>query len=161
MGNDGTGKTTFQKEIIQYLCGLEEIQRLHVNKVFPITHPDAPEDFKSLFAMNRSFQEKKDTYGSLEIFFTDHFKDADICFLSSHLVTADIQGMIDALHFRMYNVGAIFLGNVPEEENGPRSMLNWDERFWLDNPITEAWQVQIRRLAIKFGDMVLHRAEFQ
>lgn len=161
IGNGSTGKTTFQKEIIRYLCGGDEIQKLQVNKVFPITHLNAPSDFKKLSAMNRSFQEKRGVYESLELFFKNHFSNADICFLSSHLNREEIQGMINELHFRSYNVGAIFLSNVSQVATGEMSVLNWDERFYLMNPEVENWQEQITGIARRFGDMVLLRAIHQ
>ena len=38
IGNDNTGKTTFQKSIVQIMCN-QEYDRLHCNKKFPITPP--------------------------------------------------------------------------------------------------------------------------
>jgi hypothetical protein len=40
--------------------------------------------------MNRSFQEKISDYTTVKNFFANHFKDADIAILSSHLVIVDI-----------------------------------------------------------------------
>lgn len=67
IGNDQTGKTTFQKALIKELCGYE-ISRLDVNLIHNINHPDSPRKLKTLSTMNRSYQEKIDLYGSVEEF---------------------------------------------------------------------------------------------
>ena len=61
IGDDLTGKTTFQKDLIFHLCGIEKI-RLDTNLINIINHPESPRKLKTLFTMNRSIQEKMGEY---------------------------------------------------------------------------------------------------
>lgn len=163
IGNDQTGKTTFQKALIKELCGYE-ISRLDVNLIHNINHPDSPRKLKTLSTMNRSYQEKIDLYGSVEEFFEKHFKDADVCILSSHITghADEIKAMIKQLHLRRYNVGAIYWSNAPTDEKIDN--FRWDERFEFNNPISEDKDEiikKIRELAYKFSRLIVTRSYHQ
>ena len=123
IGNNGTGKTTFQKEIIQYLCGVEEIQRLQINKVFPIRHPDAPEDFKSLFAMNRSFQEKKKGMVILDTgIIIDHLRLAKNS-QNSILIRIVKQKPKETLALSIISVQELYEGQSTQDEDKEQALL--------------------------------------
>jgi len=176
VGDDLTGKTIFQKYVIKHLCGFEEwrtvdenhkLKRLDVNKVFPIVHPDAPRKLETAFFMNRSFQEKQDEYQTVENFFdNEHFKDADVCFLSSHLDANVIGELIEQCHKRIYNVCGVFWSNCygdSTQANQSIALLNWNEKFWLFNekiePFDETkFNFQLEKLAINFVQMFVSRA---
>src|SRR6266478_589014 len=72
IGQNDTGKTTFQRHIAFHLCGVR-YSRLPSNVVNTITHPRCPKGLKTLFTSNRSFQEKKSIYKSVENYFTHFF----------------------------------------------------------------------------------------
>lgn len=166
IGDDQTGKTIFQKRLIYYLCGLE-YERLDRNFVFNVTHPRAPKKLRTLFTINRSYQETVEDYGNVEGYFVNHFKDANICILSSHShppCIDNVKEMIEHGHRRKYNVGGIFWSNCNNPDTAEISLLNWDERFWIDNPVTEErerWPRQIDELARQFADMLVVRAYLQ
>ena len=73
--------------------------------------------------------------------------------------------MIEFGHRKKYNVGGIFLSNQDDtNDNQEIAMLNWDERFYFENPINheeEGWRRQIDDLAREFSDMVVARAYLQ
>ena len=163
LGNDRTGKTTFQKRLIFQLCGVE-YQRLGRNRVFEITHPRAPKKLTQLFIMSRSYQENKNEYESLDKYFSDYFQDADICILSSHLNLDDVREMMDQAHRIKYNVGGIFWSNSDNDTSEAIARFNWDERFWMNNPSTEdeeQWNRQIDSLAKEFSELLILRAYSQ
>ncbi|MCW3074262.1 MAG: hypothetical protein JWP69_1331 [Flaviaesturariibacter sp.] len=163
IGDDQTGKTTFQKWLIWHLCHINKFDRLHVNQVHPIAHRDAPRKFKTLFTMNRSVQEKMaDTYLSMENFFTSHFHDADVCILSSHAhgqSINDISFMINALGDRYYNIGAVFFSNHLNANTQAIARLPWQERISVRNPTnSEGWEDQVDEAAHYFSEMLIRKA---
>jgi hypothetical protein len=111
--------------------------------------------------MNRSFQEVK-SYGSISDYFANHFKEGDICLLSSHPEVEDIKEMIYHLHKRYYNVCGIFWSNSKNRYTAQISAeLNWDERIWFYNPktgIKKKQDKQIDNLALNFTDFLLKRS---
>ncbi|MBG0810335.1 hypothetical protein IY145_13225 [Methylosinus sp. H3A] len=163
IGNNDTGKTSFQKHLVSDLCNLQ-YQRLPRNFLTDITHPRMPRGVATLSTMNRSYQEKIVDYGDVASFFQSHFKEADICILSSHAHTPSIdhvRDMIRELRRRAYNVAAVFFSNGYNNEAAEISLLDWDERLWLDNPPLEqeaAIQSQIARLANEFAHLLIARA---
>src|ERR1700722_1591034 len=107
IGENDTGKTSFQKYLIWYLCDLNKFDKLNTNLVHQINHRNSPRKLKTLFTINRSVQEKMDTYLSIDNYFYNFFCDADICILSSHSNGAcinDIDSMIKELKKKYYNV---------------------------------------------------------
>lgn len=106
IGNNETGKTWFQKELIKILCEKDKSARLDTNQSFEITNDYAIRKIKTIFVMNRSFHEKD--YESIDKFFEKYFRQEDICILSSHLVKKDIEDMIRKCHENFYNVCGIF-----------------------------------------------------
>jgi hypothetical protein len=97
--------------------------------------------------MNRSYQEKakpgcveKDAYDDIPDFFAHHFKKADACILSSHLILKDIDQIIGELKKRFYNVCGVFFENsiVKDKKlNEDTTDLRWDEKLVIENPKTE------------------------
>lgn len=170
IGDDKTGKTTFQKCLINHLCG-KNYARLDINRLYDITHSNAPKHYKKAFFMNRSYQEKfqEGIYSSLDDFFNNHFKDADVCFLSSHLNQNDIVDIIKKSHERFYNVGGVFFSNSIQSSiyiNQQISKLSiWDERFTVQNPLFEGDFInifnQLNNEAKSFIDIIVHRSQFQ
>jgi hypothetical protein len=122
----------------------------------------SPKKLNTLFIISKSYQEKGG-YESVEKYFSEHFKESDICILSSHINRNDIKQMIEHGHKRKYNIGAIFWSNSDNQEAGKISTLNWEERFFLSNPFTtdeETWRMQVDDLAREFAELILRRALF-
>lgn len=169
IGNDKTGKTNLQKSLIKRITGEDKDARLDINLEFDIVHPEIKRKYQKIFFGNRSFQEKKAEntkgYENVSSYFKDHFKDCDIAFISSHLVTSDIKEMIEEGHKRFFNVNAIFFSNSIEEEkekNGEISLLNWDERFVIQNPkIPSSSDVkpQLEEIAESVVELLINRTK--
>lgn len=166
IGQNNTGKTTFQRFLVEEFCA-KHYKNLPRNFHGAVTHPRAPRRLGSFFAMNRSFQEMKGQYKTVPSFFARGFKEADICFLSSHADAAsvsDVQQMIEHLHKRCYNVAAIFFSNGFDNEAPQISCLPWQERFWIHNPerMDKArMQGQLQATARDFTQLVLNRTATQ
>ena len=162
IGNNDTGKTGFQKYVVSELCD-QQYQRLPRNLMTEITHPRMPRGVATLSTMNRSYQEIAD-YEDVAKFFRNHFKEAEICILSSHAhkpAIDDLKEMIRELRHRAYNVAAVFFSNGYNEDAAEISLLDWDERLWLNNPPAESdseIQTQIQRLAKEFVQLLIARA---
>jgi hypothetical protein len=156
IGNDRTGKTTLQKLLIEKICGYA-YEKLPTNKIFDILHPEIKRKYRTISFGNRSYQEKKDDYGTVDEYFQNHFQAADISFISSHLSEADIRQMISNGRQRFYNVNGIFLTNSIEsspEDNSQISLLDWDERFVIENQTT-ADNNQIDRQLNSIADSIV------
>lgn len=166
IGNNNTGKTSFQRRLVDYLTGLK-YQRLASNSIFEITHAYAPKKLGNIFVMSRSFQEKRDEYESVEDYFERFFHEEDICILSSHAAASDvddIEKMIAEGKKRKYNVGGVFFSNADSSVSSGIALFHWDERFHLDNPPAEdeeVWKSQLDRLAWEFAEMLIRRAAHQ
>lgn len=165
IGNNDTGKTGFQKYVVSELCD-QRYERLPRNLVTEITHPRMPRGVATLSTMNRSYQEIAE-YENVAKFFRKYFKEADICILSSHAHNPAIdhlRDMIQELRRYAYNVAAVFFSNGYNEEAAEISLLDWDERLWLDNPPVDSKaeiQMQIERLAKEFVQLLIARAAHQ
>lgn len=136
IGDDKTGKTTLQKLLIDRVCGYG-YDRLPANKMFDITHPEIKRKYQNISFGNRSYQEKIADYVSVDNYFQNHFQQADIAFISSHLIQADIQQMIENGRKCFYNVVGIFWTNSIENNptaNSQISLLDWNERLVITNP---------------------------
>jgi hypothetical protein len=164
VGANDTGKTHFQRSLIRHLCNVR-YDRLPINVVNEVNHPRAPKAFKTLFTMNRSYQEKVSLYKSVKRFFrrNEFFKDADACMLSSHLSEIDISEMIMHLKRRCYNVAGVFWSNSYSRRTGDIALLPWDERLWIENPPRPRGQVeaQLDRLADYFSQFLIARTQMQ
>lgn len=166
IGNNNTGKTSFQRFLVEALCQ-ESYTRLPRNIVKDIRHPRAPKQLKTLFTANRSFQEKRGEYLNPKNYIRKFFKDADICVISSHSHGSsiqDVQIMIDELKLRAYNVAGVFWSNDYGHEACMISALHWQERLWVENPILqneEAITDQIKKQAYEFAEMLVARAHLQ
>lgn len=166
IGNNNTGKTSFQRFLVEALCQ-ESYTRLPRNTIKEIRHPRAPKQLETLFTANRSFQEKRDEYLDPKNYIKKFFKEADICILSSHSHGSSIQDveiMIDELKRRSYNVAGVFWSNSYDDEARKISALHWQERLWIENPILkneDAISRQIKKQAYEFAEMLVARAYIQ
>lgn len=166
IGQNNTGKTTFQRFLVEEFCA-KQYRKLPRNFHGTITHPRAPRRLDSFFAMNRSFQEMRSQFKTVASFFARGFKEADICFLSSHADMAsipDIQQMIEQLHQRGYNVAAVFFSNSFDNAASQISCFPWQERFWINNPErTDADRIQgqLQVAARDFTQLLLNRIAVQ
>lgn len=167
IGDNNTGKTSFQRYLVEALCG-HYYDRLPRNVVKPITHPRAPKRLEALFTANRSYQEKVDEYKSIENYLDKFFEDADICVLSSHShgsAIDEIREMFRGLTFRGYNVAGVFWSN--EFGSNARKIsreIPWQERLWIENPKMKSMQKvpqQIKAQAFEFAEMLIARAHWQ
>jgi len=166
IGNNNTGKTSFQRYLVEALCQ-ESYARLPRNIIKDIRHPRAPKQLETLFTANRSFQEKRDEYLGPKNYIKKFFKEADICILSSHSHGSSIQDveiMIDELKRRSYNVAGVFWSNGYDNEARTISALHWQERLWIENTTRqneEEIQSQIKEKAYDFAEMLIARAHHQ
>jgi hypothetical protein len=137
IGDNNTGKTTLQKEMI-YILASVWYDRLDRNKTLPIMPNFGQRDVQEVFFINRSYQENQAEYGSVSNYFSSFFNDTGACVLSSHLVRQDISDMITELHKRFYDVGGVFFENSiaqnPDENARISNALPWDERIYIKNP---------------------------
>jgi hypothetical protein len=156
IGDDRTGKTTLQKLLIDRVCGFG-YDRLPTNRVFNIIHPEIKRKYQNISFGNRSYQEKLGDYLSVENYFQNHFEPADIAFISSHLVLADIQQMIVNGRNLFYNLNGIFWSNSIESNNlanAQISALEWNERFVITNPHADDEQQIHRQLELIADNIV-------
>jgi hypothetical protein len=84
IGDNDTGKTSFQKHLLEHLCG-KIYEKLVTNQVYDVIHPRAPKSFKTIFIANRSYQEKAAQYGSPKQYYEKYVKTADVTILASHV----------------------------------------------------------------------------
>lgn len=136
IGDDMTGKTSFQKYLIQKLCINHYYEKLETNRRFDITHPEIKRKYRNISFGNRSFQEKIGEYKTVENYFNSFFRDADIAIISSHLVKGHVEEMIAHGKGLFFNVNGIFWTNSIDKDkfkNSEISQLNWDERLIIEN----------------------------
>ncbi|MGB8541026.1 MAG: hypothetical protein WCD49_05235 [Candidatus Acidiferrales bacterium] len=166
IGQDRTGKTSFQKNLIFYLCN-ERKRRLDTDIVTDITHPRAPKNLLTIFTCNRSYQEKLKQYKSIDNYFKRFFKEADICVLSSHTSHKSAQHvaeMIRKLKRRCYNVAGVFWSNAYDQNAREIALLPWNEVLWIENPILtgdEQIAAQLDQIALHFAEFLIARAIIQ
>ena len=162
IGNDRTGKTCFQKQLVKLLAH-QDYDRLHCNLSFPIKHPHLIRKIETLSIGNRSIQEKLEIYKTVDDYFQNHFKNADICVVSTHLSEADARSIITNGQKKFYNVCAVFFSNSIEkqrQQNEEISVLNWDDRWVVANQTTEdeAQQMtQLNKAAESFVQILIER----
>lgn len=166
IGNNNTGKTSFQRNVVAELCN-EHYARLPRNVVKAISHPRAPRKLATVFTCNRSYQEKLDEYKSVENYFDHFFQDADICFLSSHShgdSCKHVEEMMHQLKLRCYNVAGIFWSNGFNADAQAISALPWQERLWIENPLLEdpsKVPAQLAHVAREFVELLIERSHAQ
>lgn len=162
IGNNDTGKTSFQKWVIWHLCKVDKFTKLNMNLIHQINHRDSPRKLKTLFTINRSIQEKMgESYESIDDYFHRLFQDADVAILSSHSSQhlPDIEQMMDHLNRRYYNVCAVFFSNHLNFDTQQIALLNWNEKIVINNPENnENWERQIEEGANFFANMIIRKA---
>ena len=149
VGEDRTGKAQLQKNLVKLLSDDNRDIRLDCNLVFQVTHPHLIRKLRDFSIGNRSYQEKLQDYNSVTDYFRNHFRAADLCFISSHLNASDIQEMIIEGHRRFYNVCGLFFSNsisADPDGNMAASELAWDERWLATNDYTTDEEQQNRQL---------------
>lgn len=166
IGNNDSGKTSFQRHLIAYLCD-QAYEKLPSNKVFQVKHPRAPRNFATLFCANRSYQEKTDTNGTVENYITSVVDKADVTIVATHAGINDMQDIQDLLRFgrrRRYNIAAVFFENALSATTADISEFDWQERLLIQNPPVEAGdrqqekiQEQLQLAAVQFGDLLIAR----
>lgn len=115
IGDNNTGKTTLQKVLIERICN-EYYDRLPTDTILDIKHPEIKRKYRRISFANRSYQEKK--YETVNDYFENHFRDACVAFVSSHLVLEDIEQIIINGRQRFFNVyGVFFLILLKIKEN--------------------------------------------
>lgn len=167
IGDNNTGKTSFQRYLVEALCGIK-YKKLPRNVVKAVTHPRAPKKLQTLLTANRSYQEKLKEYKSVENYLSRFVKDADIVVLSSHsngAALTEVQAMHRQLTLRAYNVAGVFWSNdFGTNASQISSDVAWQERLWIENPTltnVNSVQEQIRAQAFEFAETLVERARFQ
>ncbi len=167
IGDNDTGKTSFQRYLVEFLCG-QTYTRLPRNVVKQITHPRAPKRLETLFTANRSYQEKLGEYKSVQNYLKKFFEDADICILSSHSHGSsidDVREMFTGLTSSGYNVAGVFWSNAFGDSSKAISRdIPWQERLWIENPVTDKPDkalLQIRSQASEFTELLIQRSRLQ
>lgn len=188
IGMNNTGKTSFQRHLVNYLCNTSRRKKVKGHWLVELR---APQKKISLFVANRSYQEvAKRQYKSVEKYLNaEVFNNSSrpfIVILSSHSdnsSTNDIKDIVRLARHQCYNIAGVFFSNdtglarernLLKKDTSNDQILNpdWDERLWVHNPninttgLTDEMkddkiQAQIEALAIKFGDLLIHRTTFQ
>ena len=166
IGNNYSGKTSFQRHLISYLCDRSYV-KLPRDTAFPVQHPRAPRNFATLFCANRSYQEKRSENGTVENYITSVVDDADVTIVATHAGINDMQDVKDLLRFgrrRGYNVAAVFFENALSDTTTDISEFDWQERLLIRNPTVKAGdrqqekiQEQLQLAAVQFGDLLIAR----
>ena len=136
IGNNNTGKTTFQKKLIEDFHGIA-YESLKRNKAFLLKTDNAELSGIKISYINRSYQESAPEYGTIENYFNSFFNPQDVAVVSSHLNANQVESIIEHGKRRFYNVIGVFFSNSILNEptlNADISALNWDERLIVDNP---------------------------
>lgn len=166
IGDDRTGKTTFQKELIRFLCDKDYTQKVKSDSTYIINHPTLIRGLSTIYIAGRSYQE---LHSDIKVYMDEFvFKNpADVYVLSSQLNKADIEYMIAESHRRFFNVGGVFWENsvnINPAANRDIAGLDWDERFFVENKQLDCEKyivVQIQKLARNFARLIAERAEWQ
>jgi len=156
IGNDATGKTTVQRNLIRLLNGAV-YRRVPSNQAHDITNPYITRKIRKVFVAGRSYQElkdKPDQYTTVEDYFCQRLDtasiDVDLAFMASHLDSQDIRQMIRQAHRRFWNVCAVFFTNSismnPALNADISTDLPWDERWYAENTRSDDGDVQERQL---------------
>ncbi|HEY1632132.1 MAG TPA: hypothetical protein VGF56_12525 [Rhizomicrobium sp.] len=141
VARNNKGKTTIQRHVARHLCGIWR-PRLPVDAFLHVNHDRAPKGLNKLFLANRSLQERKHDFPTVDSYFgvgtgeSKGFKDADLCVLSSHSgpnEVKDVNEMIRHLKRRCYNVSGVFFRNDDWNGMDQLTMLPWTEVLWIDN----------------------------
>lgn len=162
IGDDKTGKTTLQKLLIEKICN-HHYTRLPTNLEFAILHPEIKRKYKTISFANRSYQEKRSEYGTVEEYFENHFKPCDISIISSHLIPDEVLEMIRNGKKRFYNVTGVFFSNSIDadlETNSQIAVLEWDEKLLIENMTIEDEELiekQLNDIADNFVTLLANR----
>lgn len=174
IGQNKTGKTTFQRHLVNYLrVGARPLQNV---KGFWEINLRAPQRTFSIYVANRSYQEiGKSTYASVqrylenEAFIRGQCPSATI--LSTHSDGASVTDIQDIIMFakdNCFNIAGVFFSNDTGSGLNSIRRLDWDEKLWVDNPVIKNKQSQrvlvdeqLRERAVQFGDLLINRSKIQ
>ncbi len=167
IGPNNSGKTGFQRYLIEYLCDAK-FTRLPRDKVFGVRHPLAPRNFSTLACANRSYQEKRRENGTVQHYLSQVVPRADVTIISSHCGTSsDFQELQQILHHgrrHYFNVAAVFFENALSSMAADVAELDWNERLIIPNPMlggSADREAKIRQQlesgAHQFGDLLINR----
>lgn len=166
VGENDSGKTSFQRHLIAYLCDAV-YTRLPRDTVFEVRHPRAPRNFATIACANRSYQEKRTENGSVENYILHVVPEADVTIVASHAGPGDMPDVEEMLRVgrrRGYNMAAVFFENALSSTTADISELDWQERLLMCNPPVregdgkeEKIQEQLRLAAVQFGDLLIAR----
>lgn len=172
VGVNRTGKTSFQRHLVNYLC---DENRTNVKGHWDV-NLRAPRRTLSLFVANRSYQEvAKGEHGSVERYFSSEIFSGklrpNVVILSTHsdnVSMPDINEILISARRRCFNVAGVFFSNDTGAKQHEILTLNWDERLWVENPLVresdlqkEKIDKQLKDRAIRFGDLLIHRSKCQ
>lgn len=167
VAQNNSGKTSFQRHLIDYLCH-KQYNRLPRDEAFEVRHVRAPRNFETIACANRSYQEKRRDNGTIENYILNVVPVADVTILASHAGQADVSDIEQILRHsrrRGYNVAAVFFENALTAVTSDIAAMDWQERLMLRNPrvresegMEEKIQRQLRLAAVQFGDMLIARA---
>jgi hypothetical protein len=166
IGQNDTGKTSFQRHLVDYLCDQPYV-RLPRDQRYNVRHPRAPRNFATLACANRSYQERRADNGTIENYILHVVPEADVTIVSSHAGntdTADVKGLLRFARRSAYNVAAVFFENAITENTRDIAELDWQERILIRNPPVENGdnkeakiQEQLQAAAVQFGDLLIAR----
>ena len=166
IGQNDSGKTSFQRHLIDYLCD-KSYERLPRDGVFYVTHPRAPRNFATIACANRSYQEKRQENGTVENYMLNVVQEADVTVVASHAGPSDLPDVLEMLKHgrrRGYNLAAVFFENALSTVTSDISELDWQERLLLRNPLVresqgaeDKIQEQLWLAAVQFGDLLIAR----
>lgn len=162
IGNDRTGKTTFQKLLIEKLHGIT-YEKLECNNAYALKKELDDAQLRISYS-NRSYQEKAVKYygGTVDEYFAKHFNPTDVAVISSHLNKSDVEEILKNGKSKFYNVIGVFFTNsitINPGFNEQISALNWDERLVTDNPPATGTAIdkQLEENASSFADYLVNR----
>lgn len=165
IGNDKTGKTTFQKRLIEKLHGIT-YTKLECNNAYNVKPELIDNKHLKISYANRSYQEKSGDYGgTVDNYFAKHFNPMDIAVISSHLDRNDVEDILRNGKQKFYNVIGVFFTNsimINPDINADISALNWDERLIVENPFASGSLIdkQIDENADSFAKILVSRINF-
>ena len=161
IGDDKTGKTTLQKLLIEKLTDKGWYEKLPTNQKYNIIHPEIKRKYQTISFANRSIQEKLADYLDVDNYFKSFFTDADIAFVSSHLIESDVKLIIENGRSLFFNVIGVFWSNsIPNPINRNISALDWNERLVIENPFSDDEKqidYQLNRIAENFVTLIANR----
>jgi hypothetical protein len=159
IGDNNTGKTTFQRKLVEHLCSHSR-KKLESNRSYEISPNFKTDGLKSIHILGRSFQEREATR-DIDRYFCTLFPHEDLSILSSHSIYNDIIRVIENCHNNFYNVCAIFFSNSAKQYTGGITHIRFQDMLFLKNdPLDkkELIEEQLSTLAKEFSSLLIARS---